>query len=785
MASSNAVAIRSLALKPSDELLVLRSSWSDAVLGKSFGRGANGGTEVNACKAGKFFVPEAIPVDGIRALHAAWERLAQAGDAICVRGMLSGGLVPRGTPAGRSGSAKLACEHITRRTNEPPDGHLAGLALARHHWLFLDMDKIRNVLGLDPRTQPDEVLAFLLGLLPPAIHGAAVSWNWSSSMCVGLPRGEPPACLSAHLRIWLDTALGHDEVGVLLARLREHAWLRLQAMGAVRGASADNIIDRKVGEPQQPLYVAAPRFLDGVEDPFPGGLRRGLLEGRGYEAVSLPTLERELDAAGIARDGSSPFAPNAIRQASGPRGRAVREPAVRLPGPDLPSAAGGGADILPLLASQRLGKARERRCRSVDERLQASRGLFAARGPLEVVRLVRGRVALGATDTRWRAWHEAGGVPDSQRDMVLFLTGCLVAESMPAEQLTEAAVNAAILEIGRLIIAEDWIRREWLGNRNWSALVSRAVAAGRGETEMWQGALKDPRYRVGRTRLLRELRVLPEEVAWYGLLSLAADRDRLCAKRRAAGAKSRTEVQAMNQAKAAEAQHLMASGLSRRATARAVGMEEAQLRRQMASTASSKKTLEIHSKPHCSASVPPVSADSSSSSRETKKEGEGEETEVSKNQGFLPPSPSPAAVPPPWADLMERYEQIISAALTRGADGCVAVPGCPADADLTVHMAYEEALEAVADARRRAAARHHRRHGPATRVRAWYDGLAVLPPQEALACVRARRRELRFSQKAERKAATSSGWTQDMLALRHKGKWAAENRHAARALGPL
>ncbi len=268
---------------PADEVVILRTTWRSAVLRKSYKIGTDGALAKPApYKAGKFFVPEAVPVDSIRELHATWERLALQGDGFAVRGGLSGAYVPAGTQIGRSQASELCCDHVTRRAGEfYADHYPAGLRDVPPRWLLLDLDKVCNVQELDPRVEPRGVLEFLLSLLPSAIRQAVMSWNWSSSMCVGVPANQAPGKLSAHLRIWLDTPLAQIGARALLQRLLQFAWLRFREFGVEPSGNStlDRIIDSKVAESQQPLYVAAPSFAEGIKDPFPGGLRRGLREG--------------------------------------------------------------------------------------------------------------------------------------------------------------------------------------------------------------------------------------------------------------------------------------------------------------------------------------------------------------------------------------------------------------------------------------------------------------------------------------------------------------------------
>ena len=732
-------------------VVALRSSWSSARLGKAFHCGDDGQVRAEGYQAGAFFRPEIIPVDGIRSLHAAWSRLARAGDAMLVRGGLSGAVVPAGTPVRPGSKLRLARGHITRRTQQNPDGHAPGLVDTPQQWVLIDGDGIPNLRGLDPRTHPEEAIAFVAGLLPPELGRATLSADWSSSACVGLAEGEAPALLDLHLRLWLDAPIGQAEARTLLWRLNEHAWRRLERVGAHRTGKA--VIDPKVSEPQQPMYVASPRF-EGLPDPFPGDARCFLRHGV-RDMVRLALLQAQLDAAGI------PYPEQA--SAADPKGR--RTPARTSPGtaararasslPSLPPLPEGGADVVPLAAAKRLREAQEasrkahRRyevvtCRRVD------RKLFAARGPLEMVRVCRGRAELGATDPRWRSWHAAGGVPDGQRDMVLFMIGCLVVESLGPEDLVDdARVNARILELGRLIMDPAWIEAEWLGGRYYRTLVARAVAAGRGATEVWQGVLKDTRYRVGKARLLRELTIGADEVARYELVSLATDRDRLAARRKAS--RPRVETQAANVAKVRRAKRMMAVGKSRRAAATAVGMDEAQLRRMLKAEACEPKVRAKADDARRTRSVLPASADNSSASREEKVGREGE------IQATTPQDPLPAP----------------------------AHRGRPLAFHLT--LVGMPAVEAAATVRARSAVTGRPLPVEATLRKAYRASLSGLTTAEASARLKARRRAVWCSQADEiavtKTRAAAEGWdparlreTLVTLGLRHQNHWAAENR---------
>ena len=377
-----------------DEIVVLRSTWPRATLGKRFSADVHGRPAAAGYRTGRFFVPQAIPVGDIRGLHAAWSSLADEDGAMVARAALSGRFVPAGTPVG-GGGHKLAGGHITRRVAESPDGLPPGLRDAVRHWLLLDIDRTPNPRRLDPREDPDGALDWIISLLPRAIGRATASWNWSSSNCVGTSAGVAPAALSLHLRIWSDRPLAHAEAKRLVERVDRYARSRLRADGA---EEVGRVIDPKAAEPQQPLYTARPSFADGIPDPFPGNRRRGLRPGKA-EAVEFAALEAELDRAEAAQGFDVAAPPR--RKASAKSASAATDRAPMSSSPASARDPSAGAEVVPLGAKRRLAEARlADRKGSLEARLLADRGLFAARAPLEVVRLVRGRVAAGATDPR-------------------------------------------------------------------------------------------------------------------------------------------------------------------------------------------------------------------------------------------------------------------------------------------------------------------------------------------------------------------------------------------------
>jgi hypothetical protein len=140
--------------------------------GKRFELPESGIVDKPKFNSGKFFKTRAYGVDDITSLHAAFERIRTGAD---VRGEPS--YVVTGK-LGRWASPEYAC----RSKRAEQDGDVfrpAGLVDCDHQWLVLDLDKIKNLLGIDPRdglSACEAAVGFLISLLPPELQSAQYSW---------------------------------------------------------------------------------------------------------------------------------------------------------------------------------------------------------------------------------------------------------------------------------------------------------------------------------------------------------------------------------------------------------------------------------------------------------------------------------------------------------------------------------------------------------------------------------------------------------------------------------
>jgi hypothetical protein len=150
----------------------------------------------------------------------------------------------------------------TRRVNHanPDKGYPAAFTEGPRHWFAIDLDRIKRPVAIDPVTDPEGTIEYLIGLLPPELHDASCWWQFTC--CQNLPGYEDT--LSARLWFW-----SHDPLdGAALTR-----WAR-----AANKAASFRLIDDSLYRVVQVHYVAAPIFEDGMRDPLPvrHGVRIGL-----------------------------------------------------------------------------------------------------------------------------------------------------------------------------------------------------------------------------------------------------------------------------------------------------------------------------------------------------------------------------------------------------------------------------------------------------------------------------------------------------------------------------
>jgi predicted P-loop ATPase len=199
----------------------------------------------------KFFSGQTVDVRDIYDLSSKLLTLASDSRACVVRGGLAAGVE----------SARM------RRLLYPDGNDQPTLVRCSRQWLMVDFDNVPCSEGLDPATEPETAVAYLISLLPSEFANVTCHWQFGSS------QGFKPGLLSAHLWFWLD---------------REVDDANLESWAKQRRSIG---IDPAVFRPAQVHYTAAPVF-DGVPDPLPrrSGLRKGTID---EVAIVLPEQTQE------------------------------------------------------------------------------------------------------------------------------------------------------------------------------------------------------------------------------------------------------------------------------------------------------------------------------------------------------------------------------------------------------------------------------------------------------------------------------------------------------------
>jgi hypothetical protein len=215
--------------------------------GKQFSLQKGGRIRNRAYGLETHFRVDDVAVDGIQALARALERISRHPFGFVVRGALLPGFDP----------AKTLRRAIAKKTTGEP----ATFAPRARLWFLADVDEIPCPAAIDPKSDPEGTVEYVLGLLPPELHDAWCWWQFSSSQSV-----FSDETLSLHLWFWSETPI-------------DDAALTRWALAA-NSAAGCKLLDPAVYRTVQPHYLAVPEFVAPVRDPLPRrcGLRQGLDE---------------------------------------------------------------------------------------------------------------------------------------------------------------------------------------------------------------------------------------------------------------------------------------------------------------------------------------------------------------------------------------------------------------------------------------------------------------------------------------------------------------------------
>jgi hypothetical protein len=98
----------------------------------------------------------------------------------------------------------------TRRLLYPDEGDPATFEETARHWFALDFDHAKGPPLADPVGDPEGIIEYLIGRLPPEFHDAACWWQLSASMAVPLPGTADT--VSARLWWWSRVKLTDAEL---------------------------------------------------------------------------------------------------------------------------------------------------------------------------------------------------------------------------------------------------------------------------------------------------------------------------------------------------------------------------------------------------------------------------------------------------------------------------------------------------------------------------------------------------------------------------------------------
>jgi len=209
-----------LPILPSEILTILiperRSDGSLPVSRKSFCIHENGNLSAQGYdlrKAAFRFEPR--EVQGLSDVASLLTKISDFGNGFIVRGN------PMNSEKPRLQARRFRCAPDQPATLRDVPKHLA----------VVDMDKVPNVLRIDPRTNPEGAAQFLLSLLPAAVASAQCIICWSSSMCVGQAPGTAPETLSVHIYLWLVAPVGYEALKDILKGVDVHARDKLACTG--------------------------------------------------------------------------------------------------------------------------------------------------------------------------------------------------------------------------------------------------------------------------------------------------------------------------------------------------------------------------------------------------------------------------------------------------------------------------------------------------------------------------------------------------------------------------
>lgn len=511
-----------------DQVVVLRPYQAHRWPGKTYSRAIDGSIVKEQLRIGVWFKPITHAVTDLDSLHHAFVSAIEAKDGaagFAVRGAL---INPK---------AKSCTRGKVSRPKKP-----AGIKDVAQHWMLLDVDGLPNVLKIDPRKEPGRALAWVRSLLPNAFNDVRMSWQWSSSSCIGLADDKAPEDLRLHFRVMIDQAMGEKECGEVLKRVDRFVKDRLQIYG-LSLPHAKKIVDPRVAVANQPLYVIRPK-LTGVVDPYPGEDRYGITLGT-REIVLLSDLEMELPT--MAEIDAQLRAERKLARIAQRQHRPVEASGVARERDQ------GDGTVSP--PKRKLGRVLEAfyaaRQQIISNKLQVS----YERRLMDIVALIHAR-----REQQVPGWER--GLPEGRRAILFHIVASLIAlisrskdnlftrmdmGGWPFRKLTDAFAAELMDDL-------SWYRDEWLAGGFDSSIRDKVVQEMAGLRCPWGDRERTPIYEYSIPRILSEFEVTEGEMITLGLKALISKAVKSYNARQAKGALSREEYLAQVQTGSIEAQ---------------------------------------------------------------------------------------------------------------------------------------------------------------------------------------------------------------------------------------
>lgn len=231
-----------------DYLTVLTCADKNKTATKTFTKCDDGRIEKKSFGMETYFECDNVHISSVKDLYRELLTLSEEKNKLVIRGGLKGELPEDMLQSGTN--------NVRRKKDVFSD--------TPRYWVMLDIDEFEIPSFLCPKSDPEQVVNWVVLMLPDVFHGVSFVYKFSSSQSVYSGANT----VSLHLWFWCDQAVSGDE----WKRLFKYAW--------------HHKIDTAVFNTVQPHYTASPIF-NGMDDPL--RCRIGLIE-KNQDALKIPDI---------------------------------------------------------------------------------------------------------------------------------------------------------------------------------------------------------------------------------------------------------------------------------------------------------------------------------------------------------------------------------------------------------------------------------------------------------------------------------------------------------------